>query len=161
MIAERRPRPCSPRDREMARMQESSQDYARPYGLGQEETRRSLWRLQKMTAWEQQPEASSILEETEATTEEDSAELPEPELLDFSIEPGSVGYMEKATAIPKVHDFFSGGAHRRVLEDRIREHSMAFADRMSLRPGREELVRQLNEGYEPIREATGVAMRFE
>ena len=45
--------------------------------------------------------------------------LPEPEVLDFAIEPGSVGFLAKSTAVPKVEDLLHNG-HRRLLEDRLR-----------------------------------------
>ena len=41
--------------------------------------------------------------------------IPEPRLLSFSVEPGSIGFLSKATAAPKLQDWLDGGGHRRQL----------------------------------------------
>jgi hypothetical protein len=87
--------------------------------------------------------------------------LPEPQLLDFALEPGSVGFMSKSTAVPKLLDLARGGEQRRKLEERLRTRAMEFAGRQGLCPSREEVVRQLNDAAGAIRQAAGVEIRFE
>jgi hypothetical protein len=83
--------------------------------------------------------------------------LPEPEMLDFAVEPGSIGWMTRATAIPKIMDFARGGEHQRRLQERLGEQARKFAADQRLCPGRQELVRQLNDTMQ----ALGKAIQFE
>ena len=53
--------------------------------------------------------------------------LPEPELLDFALVPGSEGFISKSTAIPKLLDFARGGWQRQLLEQRVRDQALKFA----------------------------------
>ena len=87
--------------------------------------------------------------------------LPEPELLDFSLEPGSVGFLSKATAVPKLVDFARGGSHRGLLEGRLKEHALAFAAERKLLPSRQEILDQLNRSSGLLEQATGTRLRFE
>jgi hypothetical protein len=87
--------------------------------------------------------------------------LPEPQLLDFALEPGSVGFMSRSTAVPKLLDLARGGEQRRKLEECLRTRAMEFAGRQGLCPSREEVVRQLNDAAGAIRQAAGVEIRFE
>ena len=86
--------------------------------------------------------------------------LPEPEVLDFAIEPGSVGFLAKSTAVPKVEDLLHNG-HRRLLEDRLRQSALEFARQRDLLPTREALVEQLNEAVSLLASEGGVRLRFE
>ncbi|HAU36486.1 MAG TPA: hypothetical protein DCX07_02060, partial [Phycisphaerales bacterium] len=70
--------------------------------------------------------------------------LPEPELLDFAMEPGSVGFISKSTAAPKLLDFARGGWQRSVLEAQLRRRALEFAAAHHLLPSRREIVAQLN-----------------
>lgn len=87
--------------------------------------------------------------------------LGEPELLDFAIDPGSVGFLSKSTAMPKVMDFFRGGWQRKILEQRLRERAMAFARDQKLCPDRRQMVDQLNVATEAFRAAAKLELRFE
>jgi hypothetical protein len=86
--------------------------------------------------------------------------LPEPELLDFGIEPGSVGFMSKSTAIPKMLEFARGGWQRGVLEERLKEKAMQFAKDQKLLPSRADLLRQMNDAAGALSQA-GIKIRFE
>lgn len=88
--------------------------------------------------------------------------LPEPQLLDFGVEPGSVGFMSKSTAVPKFIDVFRGGYQRSVLENNLKSHAMKFAQDQKLCPTRDEIARQLNDAAGVLlKNAAGVAIRFE
>jgi hypothetical protein len=87
--------------------------------------------------------------------------LPQPDLLDFALVPGSVGYMGKATALPKLTDYCRGGYQRSLLEGRIRQRAMEFAAAQNLLPTREQIVAQLNGSSELLSSATGLQVRFE
>jgi len=86
--------------------------------------------------------------------------LPEPQLLDFSLEPGSVGVMTKATAVPKVLDLLRNG-HRRQLEQALRQRSLEFAGRRGLLPTREQIVGQLNAAVSALDVSADVTICFE
>ena len=86
--------------------------------------------------------------------------LPEPEVLDFAVEPGSVGVLSKSTAVPKIEDLLNNG-HRRLLEARLRESAMEFAKQQDMLPTRDELVRQLNDAVCLLASEGGVRLRFE
>jgi len=86
--------------------------------------------------------------------------LPEPEVLDFAVEPGSIGFLSKSTAVPKVDDLLNNG-HRRLLEDRLRESAMEFAGRVDMLPTRDELVGQINDAISLLASKGGVRLRFE
>lgn len=86
--------------------------------------------------------------------------LPEPEVLDFTVEPGSIGIMSKSTAVAKVEDLLHNG-QRRLLEDRLRECAMEFARQRDMLPTRDELVEQLNEAVGLLAGKGGVRLRFE
>ena len=86
--------------------------------------------------------------------------LPEAELLDFAVEPGSVGFMSKSTAAAKLEDLLRDG-QRQELERRLRDRAMNFARDHDLMPPRTDLVAELNEAAAAIQEATGVKLRFE
>jgi hypothetical protein len=88
-------------------------------------------------------------------------DLPEPELLDFAIVPGSVGCMTKATLVPKVADFCRGGSIRQALEARLGEHAMTFAKENGMLPSRAEIVRQLNEAIKPLLRGTEAMIVFQ
>lgn len=87
--------------------------------------------------------------------------LPEPALLGFSIEPGSVGFFSKSTAVPRLADLLEGGSQRRLLEERLHDRALAFAADHDLLPTRAQLVAQLNEAVAPLAEAAGANIRFE
>lgn len=87
--------------------------------------------------------------------------LPEPELLDFSVDPASMGFMSKSTAIPKLMDVFGSESQRKIMEQRLREHTMKFAAEQKLCPTRLEILRQLNEAAAKVKAACGVEIRFE
>jgi len=87
--------------------------------------------------------------------------LPDPELLDFALEPGSVGLMSKSTAVPKLQDFFMGGTQRQLLESQLREHALEFAQDQSLLPTRKEIVDQLNAASALLEKAAGSRLQFE
>ena len=86
--------------------------------------------------------------------------LPKPEVLDFSIEPGSVGVMSKSTAVPKIDDLLHN-SHRRVLEGRLRQAALDFAQQRNLLPTRDELIKQLNDAVSLLASEGGVRLRFE
>ena len=87
--------------------------------------------------------------------------LGEPELLDFTVDPGSVRFMSKATAVPKLQDFFRGGSQRQQLEAALREHAIKFAQDQRLLPTRQEIVQQLNDASALLERAAGAKLRFE
>ena len=86
--------------------------------------------------------------------------LPEPDVLDFSLEPGSVGVLSKSTAVPKIEDLLNNG-HRRVLEARLRESALEFARQRGMLPTRDELIGQLNKAVSLLASEGGVRLRFE
>ena len=86
--------------------------------------------------------------------------LPEPEVLDFSVDPGSVGVMSKATAIPKVDDLLNN-SHRRLLEGQLRQSALEFAQQRDLLPTRGELIKQLNDAVSLLASEGGIQIRFE
>ena len=86
--------------------------------------------------------------------------LPEPEVLDFSVDPGSVGVMSKATAVPKIDDIVHN-THRRLLEGSLRQAASDFAQQRELLPTRDELIKQLNEVVSLLTSEGGVQLRFE
>ncbi|MCY2928608.1 MAG: DUF4230 domain-containing protein [Planctomycetota bacterium] len=85
--------------------------------------------------------------------------LPEPQLLTFTVEPGSVGLMTKSTAAPKIADMLHNG-HRRLLEERLRERAMEFAKGHDLMPSKAQIVRELNEAVASFGDS-GLKIRFE
>ena len=87
--------------------------------------------------------------------------LPEPELLDFSVDPASMGFMSKSTAIPKIMDVFGNASQRKVMEERLRVQTLKFAADQKLCPTRQEILRQLNEATAKVKIACGVEIRFE
>jgi hypothetical protein len=88
--------------------------------------------------------------------------LPEPELLDFSVDPTSIRSMTSSTAIPKLVDIFSDGSGQRaLLEMRLYERAKQFAQENNLRPTRGELVKQLNGDILELNKAIGVDIQFE
>ena len=87
--------------------------------------------------------------------------LPEPELLDFALVPGSEGFISKSTAVPKLLDFARGGWQRQTLEQRVREQALKFAADQELLPGRSQIAHQLNEAAKTLIRTAGVEMRFE
>lgn len=86
--------------------------------------------------------------------------LPEPEVLDFALEPGSIGFLAKSTAVPKVEDLLHNG-HRQLLEDRLRQSALEFVRQRDLLPTRAELVDQLNDAVGLLASEGGVRLRFE
>ncbi len=86
--------------------------------------------------------------------------IPQPELLDFTIEPGSVGYLAKSTAVPKVLDLLHNG-HRAEMEKRLRQRAMEFAARQGMLPTREELVQELNGAADALGSLAKVKLQFE
>jgi hypothetical protein len=86
--------------------------------------------------------------------------LPEPEVLDFSVDPGSVGVLSKATAIPKIDDLLNN-SHRRLLEGNLRQAALEFTQQRDLLPTRGELIKQLNEVVSLLTSEGGVRLRFE
>ncbi len=86
--------------------------------------------------------------------------LPKPELLDFSIEPGSVGFMSKSTAVPKLIDLLHNG-QKKELERRLQKRAMEFAEAHDLMPTREEIVRELNDAVSLLKQAGNLRLRFE
>ena len=86
--------------------------------------------------------------------------LPEPEVLDFSIDPGSVRVMSKATALPKLDDLLNN-SHRRLLESRLRQAALDFARQRDLLPTRDALIKQLNDAVSLLASQGDVRLRFE
>jgi len=87
--------------------------------------------------------------------------IPEPRLLSFSVEPGSVHFMSKATAAPKLQDWFDGGGYRRKLENRLHDQAMAFARKHNMLPDRSQIVEQLNDAAADLAKTVGIQIRFE
>jgi hypothetical protein len=87
--------------------------------------------------------------------------IPEPRLLSFSVEPGSIGFMSKATAAPKLQDWLDGVGHRRQLENRLHDQAMAFAKEHDMLPNRSQIVEQLNDSAADLAKIAGVRIRFE
>ncbi|MCY2929710.1 MAG: DUF4230 domain-containing protein [Planctomycetota bacterium] len=85
--------------------------------------------------------------------------LPEPRLLAFSVEPGSIDMMTKSTAAPKIADLLHNG-QRKLLEERFRQRAMEFATGHDLTPGKAEIVRELNQAVALFR-SSGFRVRFE
>lgn len=86
--------------------------------------------------------------------------LPQPEFLNFAVEPGSVGILCKSTAVPKIADILNDG-HRRELEKRLRQRALEFVRQYDLAPSKEQIVAELNGAAAAIEQATGVKLRFE
>ena len=87
--------------------------------------------------------------------------IPKPRLLSFAVEPGSVGFMSKATAAPKLQDWLDGGGHRRQLEKRLHDQAMAFAREHDMLPDRSQIVEQLNDAAADLAKTVGIRIRFE
>lgn len=87
--------------------------------------------------------------------------LPEPQLLDFAIVPGSENFFSKATVVPKLQEFFRTGQQQKTLHDQIRDRAVEFARDQKLSPTRDEMIRQLNETTTALKKATGLEIRFE
>jgi hypothetical protein len=87
--------------------------------------------------------------------------LPEPELLDYGIVPGSENFMSKSTAFPKMQEFFQTGQQQHKLQETIPAAAMRFAKDQNLCPSRLEMVRQLNDTTAAIKQATNLDLRFE
>ena len=87
--------------------------------------------------------------------------LPKPHLLSFAVEPGSIGFMSKATAAPKLQDWLDGGGHRRQLESRLHDQAMSFAREHDMLPDRTQIVEQLNDAAAGLARTAGVRIRFE
>jgi len=87
--------------------------------------------------------------------------IPEPRLLSFAVEPGSIGFMSKATAAPKLQDWLGGGGHRRQLEQRLHGQAMSFAKEHDMLPDRSQIVDQLNDAAAGLAKAAGIQIRFE
>lgn len=86
--------------------------------------------------------------------------LPEPQLLDFGVVPGSMGLLTKSTAAAKIEDLMHNG-HRRVLERRLKEEALSFARANDLMPTRAQLVAQLNDALAVLGGDAGTRLRFE
>ena len=86
--------------------------------------------------------------------------LPEPQVLDFAIEPGSIGFLSKSTAASKIDDLLNNG-QRRLLEGRLRECALEFAQKRGMLPARVELVQQLNQAVSLLAAEGTVRLRFE
>ncbi len=86
--------------------------------------------------------------------------LPEPEILDFSVEPSSEGFLSKSTAVAKIQDLLHNG-QRQQLERSLRQLALDFAGRQDMMPTREEMVRQLNASIAALNSPTGLSIRFE
>ena len=87
--------------------------------------------------------------------------IPEPRLLSFAVEPGSIGFMSKATAAPKLQDWLDCGGHRRQLEKRLHDQAMSFAREHDMLPDRSQIVEQLNGAAASLAKAAGIRIRFE
>ena len=87
--------------------------------------------------------------------------IPEPRLLNFAVEAGSIGFMSKATAAPKLQDLLDGGGHRRQLEQRLHDQAMSFAKKHDMLPDRSQIVEQLNGTTAGLAKAAGIRIRFE
>jgi hypothetical protein len=87
--------------------------------------------------------------------------IPEPRLLSFSVEPGSIGFISKATSAPKLQDWFNGGGHRRQLESRLHDQAMSFARDHDMLPDRLQIVEQLNDTAAGLAKTAGIRIRFE
>jgi hypothetical protein len=87
--------------------------------------------------------------------------IPEPRLLSFAVEPGSVGFMSKATAAPKLQGWLDGGGHRRKLENRLHDQAMSFARKHGMLPDRSQIVEQLNDTAAGLAKTAGIRIRFE
>jgi hypothetical protein len=87
--------------------------------------------------------------------------IPEPRLLSFSVEPGSIGFMSKATAAPKLQDWLGGGGHRRQLENRLHDQAMAFAKEHDMLPNRSQIVEQLNDTVAGLAKTSDIQICFE
>jgi hypothetical protein len=86
--------------------------------------------------------------------------LPEPELLDFGIRPGTIGMLTKSTASAKIEDLLHNG-HRKELDRRLQSQALEFARQQGLMPSRQEIVRQLNDTVALLRGRTSIEFRFE
>ncbi len=86
--------------------------------------------------------------------------LPEPELLDLAIEPGSEGFLSKSTAAAKIKDLLHNG-QRKQLEKRLRQCALEFANRQGMLPTRKEIVQQLNDVASMLKAPAGVSLLFE
>ncbi|KKL74932.1 hypothetical protein LCGC14_2059930, partial [marine sediment metagenome] len=86
--------------------------------------------------------------------------LPEPELLSFAIEPGSVGYLSKSTAAAKIDDLLHNG-HRRELHGRLRSRALEFARRHGLMPPKQEIRAERNAATILKGSAAGLEIQFE
>jgi hypothetical protein len=86
--------------------------------------------------------------------------LPEPELLEFSVEPGSIDYIDKSTAAAKLDDLLNN-THRQELERRLYAQALDFASHHGLIPTRAELISLLNESTLLLKGRAGFELRFE
>jgi len=87
--------------------------------------------------------------------------LPEPGLLDFSIEPQSERFFSRSTLVPKLIEVFEPGQQRQILHGLLHQKAMEFAQQHKLRPSRQEMINHLNQAAEVIRQAAGTEIRFE
>jgi hypothetical protein len=86
--------------------------------------------------------------------------LPDPELLDFGIRPGTIGMLTKSTASAKIEDLLHNG-HRKELDRRLQSQAIEFARQQGLMPTRQEIIRRLNETVALLRGRTDIEIRFE
>ena len=86
--------------------------------------------------------------------------VPDPELFDLSVVPGSIGFLSKSSAVAKLQAFLHDG-QREELEGRLRKRAMEFAVQNGMLPSRGEILRELNEAAKLLDTPGRQKLRFE
>lgn len=86
--------------------------------------------------------------------------LPEPQELDFSVDPASFKYITKRSGLNVIVDFIMNKDMEQELRQGIHPHALAFMTDKKLIPKRDKIVKQLNDLAVPFFREMGTAIEF-
>ncbi len=87
--------------------------------------------------------------------------VPEPQVLDFAVDPDSLRFLSKRNLTVAIVDRLQGRDLEAELRSRLKAEALAFMARQQLLPTRSSIVARLNEWAPALSGVVGAEVRFE
>ncbi len=86
--------------------------------------------------------------------------LPEPQELDFSVDPASLRFITKRSGLNVIADYITNRSIEKELREQMKTSSLKFFKDEKLIPSKAKIIEKLNTFFAPIAEQAGCKITF-
>ena len=87
--------------------------------------------------------------------------LPDPEMLDFSVDPSSFQYITKRSGLNVIHDYVMNKDIEAELRIKLQPHAARFFAEQRMLPARAKIVQRLQHYFAPLEHELGVRIELQ